>query len=314
MQRDRQPQKKVARLIQPPHSPGPPVERTNDQYRYEFRFPRSEDLKSEVVRCTHIDGIRVIEIRSKYLDNAITKVNKHPPLQPANDFFSEQEPYPTLFHHMDDIKSEIAQMDDKVAHEDLEILQMEIAYIEPIWNEARQESNDMVSYGMIWKFFHPGDLVLREDDLGNWWLFVLVKFAYGYTTKQIERGGQAREKEASFEAWYLAWDESDGSLIKKHVQFICPDFSGKLRITSLPLYPIRYKEDMIRRDIKGAFAKRGRRWQEFITTKSICQHHCGLAFMYNRLSKDVLFQVSRSVLIHPAIQSFASEVEGADKY
>lgn len=202
---------------------------------------------------------------------------------------------------MDDIKAEIAQMDDQAAHEHLETLQKEIAYVEPIWNEARQESGNMVSYGMIWKFFHPGDLVLREDDLGNQWLLVLVEVAYRYSKIKSMKIGKAEGKETSFDAWFLTWNKVDDSLTKQHVKFTCPEFSGKQHITSLPVHPIRYQEDTVRQSIKGALTKRGRRWQELITAASICQHHCGLAFIQEaRQAMDEKFQVSHSGLIHPA--------------
>lgn len=250
----------------------------------------------------------MIEIRSKYLVDDIEKVNKHSPLQPTKDFFVELEPYPTLFHHMDDIKTEIAQMDSPVAHEHLETLQREIAHVEPIWNDAREESDNMVSYAMIWIFFTPGDLVLREDDLGNLWLLVLTSTARSVPRKM--ENGQAEKRHMIFCVWYLTLDQVDGTLEKKHMRIDCVEFSGKRHITSLPVYPIRYQEDSMRERIEEALAKRGRRWQELIAAAPICQHHCGLAFMEGdkRTAREI-FRVSYSISIHPAGQIIVSDFE-----
>ncbi|KAL7920174.1 P-loop containing nucleoside triphosphate hydrolase protein [Trichoderma austrokoningii] len=236
---------------------------------------RSKSSKNKVAECIIIGRTKLIEIWSKHLINAIERVYRHPPLQSTTDFFTEQEPYPTLFHHMDDIKAEIAQMNNRVAGEHLEILQKEIAYLEPVWNEARQETDNMTSYGMIWKFFRLGDVVLREDDLGNLCLLVLARFEYG----SFMNWKKEEEKEIRFNAWSLTWGKVVGNLIKRHTEFTCSEFSGKRHITSLPVYPIRYLEKMERDGIKGTLAKRGRRWQELITAASICQHHCGLALI-----------------------------------
>ncbi|PTB46009.1 hypothetical protein M441DRAFT_207825 [Trichoderma asperellum CBS 433.97] len=161
-----------------------------------------ESSRKRIAERTTIGGINMIEIRSKYLLDAIKKVNKHPPLQPTKDYFTEQAPYPTLFHHMDDVKREIAQMNSEEADDHLKILHSAIDYIDPIWNERREENftNDLVSYGMIWKLFRPGDLVLRKDDIGNLWLFVLIKTAYSmFQSKEEEK------KKVIFETWYLTW-------------------------------------------------------------------------------------------------------------
>ncbi|UKZ63900.1 uncharacterized protein TrAtP1_005121 [Trichoderma atroviride] len=202
-------------------------------------------------------GIRVIEIWSKHLVDAIEKVNKHPPLRPTKGFFSEQEPYPTLFHHMDDIKAEIAEMDGQAPQEHLEALQRDLAYVEPIWMEARQEPSDMVSYDMIWSLFRPGDLVLREDKIGNLWLLEFINLTYTISQSR-QRAGQT-EKKTSLNTLLINRNEITGNLIKDHMPFDLPGFSGKRHITSLPIYPIRYQEDVARKSIQESLARRGRK-------------------------------------------------------
>lgn len=121
-------------------------------------------------------------------------------------FFAEQEPYPTLFYHMKDVETEIAQMKNQVANDHLKTLQREIDYIVPTWNEAREEkfTDKLVSFGMIWKYFRAGDLVLREDDLGNLWLLVLIKIDRSILHDREADEEEEEEEEQIFHVWSLA--------------------------------------------------------------------------------------------------------------
>ncbi|KAH8123348.1 hypothetical protein LI328DRAFT_156945 [Trichoderma asperelloides] len=246
-------------------------------------------------------GMREITIRSKYLLDAIKKVNQHPPLQPAKDFFAEQEPYPTLFHHIDDVKREIAQLGNEDADDHLKILLNAVGHVNPIWNEAREEnfSNGLVSHNMIWKLFRPGDLVLREDDIGNLWLFVLIEISY-YIDTFRKRYTQDLEEErrATFTAWSLTWDDADGYLTRRNTTFTCTEFSGQRPIKSLPVYPIRFQEH-IKGVNTGAFlGSRGRKWWKLIGEPSICQQHSGLAYVQeHRQAKDEKFRADGRVVI-----------------
>lgn len=243
---------------------------------------RGQRSRNRDVELTTIQGIKTIEIRSKYLLDAIERVNKHPPLQPTKDCFTEQEPYPTLFHHMDDVKREIDQLSNQDADDHLKALLDVIGYIDPVWNEAREENfpNGLVSYNMIWKLFRPGDLVLREDEIGNLWLFVLIQATYSIDASQSRYTEAIEEdKKAVFKTWSLTWNEADGCLMRKNnTIFSCADFSGQRHIKSLPVYPIRYQEDIKGENTEQFLAKRGRKWWNLIAEPAICQQHSGLAF------------------------------------
>ncbi|KAK1249653.1 hypothetical protein MKX08_009656 [Trichoderma sp. CBMAI-0020] len=308
-----------------------PRDRRRDAYptydRYATRRPPSRDespadsrnsslhsgrFGNKIVGFNFAGGIRVIEIWSKHLVDAIEKVNKHPPLEPTKGFFSEQEPYPTLFYHMDDIKAEIAHMDGQDPQEHLKTLQRELAHVEPIWMEARQESSDMVSYDMIWTLFRPGDLVLREDRIGNLWLFVLTDLAY--IISRSRRRADRAEKKTFLNVLLLNWNEVDSSLSNEYMSFNLPEFSGKRHITSLPIYPIRYQEDMERKRIQESLARRGRKWQELINAASICQHHCGLAFKGNRQKANEKFRADGRIVIDQKSKDLAAigDILGAE--
>lgn len=222
-------------------------------------------------------------------------------MEPIQGYFYEQEPYPTLFYHMKDVETEIAQMRNEVANDHLKILKKEIDYIAPTWKEAREDkfADKMVSYGMIWKHFRPGDLVLREDDIGNLWLLVLGKIAR-IIIRSSEGEEEEEKKETIFDAWFLTWNKNNDNLERRYASFHCSEFSGKRHITSLPVYPIRYQEEESRKSIEANLAQRGRKWQELVTAASICQYHCGLALIEE--DRGILgekFRVSYSSPIHP---------------
>ncbi|PNP38116.1 hypothetical protein TGAMA5MH_09980 [Trichoderma gamsii] len=132
---------------------------------------------------------------------------------------------------------------------------------------------------MIWKLFRPGDLVLREDEIGNLWLFVLIQATYSSIVPRNSHTWVGEEKkEANFKTWSLRWNEANGCLERKTTFFRCTKFSGQQPIKTLPVYPIRYQEDIKGENTEQFLAKRGRKWWELIAGPAICQQHSGLAF------------------------------------
>lgn len=182
---------------------------------------------------------------------------------------------------MDDIKREINQLSNQEADDHLKRLLDVIGDIDSIWDEARKENfrNGLVSYKMIWKLFRPGDLVLREDEIGNLWLFVLIQATYSSIVPRNSHTWVGEEKkEANFKTWSLRWNEANGCLERKTTFFRCTKFSGQQPIKTLPVYPIRYQEDIKGENTEQFLAKRGRKWWELIAGPAICQQHSGLAF------------------------------------
>ncbi|KAL7935703.1 P-loop containing nucleoside triphosphate hydrolase protein [Trichoderma chlorosporum] len=237
--------------------------------------------RKEVTLFRNSNGINEIEITSKHLVEVIKKVNKHPPLQPLANVFSEEEPYPTLFHHMDDIRKEVSGMGNEEADSHLEKLEKLCTNVEPIWNRARNIdfTENMISYSLLWTLFQPGDMVIREDDLGNFWLFVLIEI----TCAEIQLGPNIFSKDSdnvtTFYTWFLNWNEVDGNLTRKMIKFTCPRFFGRRHIKSLPVYPIRYQEGVPGENIRQKLTKRGRQWLRLMAKSTVCQYYSGPAFL-----------------------------------
>jgi hypothetical protein len=223
------------------------------------------------------NGVKRLAINSKHLVDVIKSVNKHPPLQPVTDRILESEPFPILFYHMNDVRREVTKLNDEEASGDLEELERITEHMAPRWKEARQETfeSGLVSYDMIWKLFHPGDLVVREDISGNLWLLVLVQITYG--TKEERSQFLTAGRRTEFTTWFLDWDGAEKRLSRKSIVFHLSTFSGQRAITSLPVYPIHYREGRQGDNVMNVLAERGRKWWKAIIDRTSCLEYNGLA-------------------------------------
>ncbi|UKZ46839.1 hypothetical protein TrVGV298_001050 [Trichoderma virens] len=139
-------------------------------------------------------------------------------------------------------------------------------------------TNELVSFDKIDSIFLKDDLVLREDEIGQLWLFKLI--AVTYTSNWVR--GDEYDKKANFETWCLNWDAVEGHLSKTYMTFTCTEFSGWRPIKSLPVYPIDRQGQIEGQDSEQYLAERGKKWWEFINIPPTCRQHSGLAFSKDR--------------------------------
>jgi len=186
----------------------------------------------------------------------------------------EVEPFPCLFQHMDDIRSEIEALNDESAKLDFKALEYTAAHFTDRWKEAREEdtSGGFVSYSNIWTIFKPGDLVLRKDALGNDWLLVLVDVK---EYLEVKNNG-ARVEYTEFTTWYLGWNAVEGRLERKIVFFRISKYSDRRRIASLPVYPLSYKGEEVDSFLEK-IAERGRKWKSLISCSTACRMRWGFS-------------------------------------
>ncbi|PYH64453.1 uncharacterized protein BO88DRAFT_491406 [Aspergillus vadensis CBS 113365] len=149
------------------------------------------------------DGTKRVEIHSKPLVEALGRATKDSTRRGPADFFTESEPFPTLFYHMEDIREEIAKSDDQDASLDLEALEQVAAEMAPWWHKACAETfeSGFVSYDMLWKLFQTGESVLHEDEIGCLWQFIFIDITYHSAQRQRRR--PLKEQCAAFTVWGL---------------------------------------------------------------------------------------------------------------
>ena len=215
-------------------------------------------------------------ILSPSLVAAYQKVNKHPRLSMGQHptKIIESDPCPTLFYHLEDMRSEIESSGDESAKLDFEALEFISKEFEQRWQDAREENFDdgLCNYGILWRLFNPGDLVVRRDELGNEWLLVLIELK---EHSEIRPNQEPPVEYTEFVTWGLSFSTIDSVLVRRVLRFRLYPFTDRHRIASLPVYPLDQKGE------KEAFVKkcseRGRKWQALMATTPTCVVHDGFA-------------------------------------
>jgi hypothetical protein len=241
------------------------------------------DIKSSTVKYHPVtENGKQIEIQSKHLVQAIKNVNKHPPLRSITDHFVESKPYPTLFDHMEDVHREIEKLNDEDARRDLKRLKEVIEDVAHRWKQAREDKCDsgLVSFDMVWTLFRAGDRVVREDSIGNLWVFVLVDVAERQERIRTRSSGIGTQHYIEFTTWFLTWDGFENELSRQSVMFRLYPFPGRREITSLPVYPIQYTARKHGDDVDKFLAKRGQKWWSLIKPRTSCLRYDGPALSH----------------------------------
>jgi hypothetical protein len=194
-------------------------------------------------------------------------------------------PYPTLFHHLEEVRKKVEELNNEDARRDL----MALKYIVGVtagrlWKEARALDPGLVRYNLIWSLFRAGELVVRNDDLDNEWLYVLleVKKVQQRTrrvTKQVATAGESDE-ELEIVVWSLVWDGPGNQLTRKTAHFFVSPFQGLAPINSLPVYPLRCRPGD-EEGFKHQMAERGRRWWNLMTSRTACRRYNDLAYAHS---------------------------------
>jgi hypothetical protein len=208
-------------------------------------------------------------IQSPILIEAYDKVNKHPRLSSRWGNIIELEPFPSLFYHLDDIRAEVEATHGEKGKLDFQALEFVSREFEPRWQDAREEKFEEghCTYRNIWRLFNPGDLVVRTDELGAEWLFVLIEM------RHPEEVGWT---ETDFVTWGLSWNSLDSVIYRKVYTFSLLNFEGRRKITELPVYPLERKGDQKESFLKR-LAERGQKWQELMVAAQTMRMHDGLA-------------------------------------
>ncbi|KAH8807321.1 hypothetical protein F5884DRAFT_340379 [Xylogone sp. PMI_703] len=180
---------------------------------------------------------------------------------------------------MKDVEREIHGLNNRKALRDLQYLERVAEEMKPLWEAARYENfaSGLVSCDLIWKLFHPGDLVVHEDDIGNLWLLVFVEITRRKESKVTPGRQNEAENYLELTTWILDWDEIKNELGRRKVVFPVYDYPGRRAITTLPVYPIHFAQKKMGYDCLEFLTERGRKWWELMTTRTSCLKYTGIA-------------------------------------
>jgi hypothetical protein len=228
-----------------------------------------------------------IRICSNHLIKAIRDVNKHPPLHPVQEnLIVELSPYPTLFHHLADVRQVIDRLGNEDARLDFQALEYIVTTTAgKLWKEIKSLQPGLIRYDLIWSLFYAGDLVVWTDDLGNEWLLVLVevKKSQQQNRRRDKSGEYENTEQLEFVTWGLVWDGTESQLSRKIAAFKLPRYEGLLPIDSLPVLPLRLRPGNPE-DFKRRLTERGRKWWELMTKQTTCHRYNALAYSAGRSS------------------------------
>lgn len=118
---------------------------------------------------------------------------------------------------------------------------------------------DTISFDYLWTIFHPGDIVISETVFGEKQALI-VNYSSKANTVKVQPSDDRQESES----WYvICWAyDYDGVTFKRvPVRLRIKSFKNALKITTLPVYPIRYLQQKDQDDLKKRLEARGERFK-----------------------------------------------------
>ena len=175
-----------------------------------------------------------------------------------------------------------------------------------------QENADTIPFDYLWTIFHPGDVVISRQYMGQLQAFI-------FKGGSSEREPRANKSLWAFVCWTYDWNGSEFNRVT--VKFTVEEYKGNKSISTLVCYPIKYYKgtsedyDTLGKvespeELKIALIRRGKRFRELCLKKQGNQfyEYDGFAFSsgarvrrhygYSDLVKLPL-ETRRSILMNP---------------
>ncbi|PWO29401.1 ATP synthase D chain, mitochondrial [Pyrenophora tritici-repentis] len=189
-------------------------------------------------------------------------------------------PYKLLYYYMADLanyKSEDSELRRK--HSDrfnercdkhidviLEYLSAQESVPLNEFNARIAQKTPVVTFAMYWLILKPGaDVYVREED-GSLNAYVLHSVTGGVS----EKYGQNRSSHYNLSVWNLAFDGTDITPGLRHVEVSI--FDNAREITSLPVFPVRFIDNLDNGAFKAKLINRGKKYFEFSKRPSFLQY------------------------------------------
>lgn len=252
-------------------SPPTPLGRVNDV------GSRKSNMRKPKLRQDDIVGEPVLKINSPYLLNLLKAVIECSAEPPAGDnegldagLF--EYPYMDLYLHLENLlrynKGELelrkthSEAFNELADQHIEVLQTYLESQQAIqYKEAKARwvgSIPLTTFGTFWLLMKPAtDVYVRESD-GSLSRYVLDRLTGGVF--QNEFGKKATTKYTA-RVWNLVLDDKTIRQYSRQVDIQV--FDDERKITSLPVFPARFQDDIDGGALRQALVDRGRKYFEF---------------------------------------------------
>jgi hypothetical protein len=142
-----------------------------------------------------------------------------------------------------------------------------------IWTSL-ECGEQIVSYDMIWALFRAGEPIIIKDQLEEERVFKFTRIEE--KTRDL---GRHRDVCVALEVhfWWILWTPGQKQFRQKSNSIEVERFTGRRRVSSLPVYPLRYVDEDTRKYLVSKLEDRGRRWAELISTPPSCFEYSGPA-------------------------------------
>jgi hypothetical protein len=131
-----------------------------------------------------------------------------------------------------------------------------------------------VSYDMIWALFRAGEPIMIRDKLEEERLFKFSRIE-----ENLRDVGRQHDLCVALEVhfWWIVWTPGQKQFRQKSNSIKIERFAGHRRVSSLPVYPLRYVAEDSRSCLVAKLEARGRRWAELMLSPPSCFEYSGPA-------------------------------------
>ena len=220
-----------------------------------------------------------IKIMSPILVEVIKMIVPLSFFESTSDGVSFEEPYAHLFQYSKDIRKELesrvgANSDHLRDFRALEAFLESHAGYGIIWKSLDRGNRTVVGFDDIWALFRAGELMVVQDRLEEKRLFKFTRLQ-----DSIKEVGFQKELCVAVEVhfWYIVWSPGKKRFRQKSLYFEIKRFAGHRKVTSLPVYPLRYEDEDTRQSLLMKLQTRGKKWADLISDPPSCFEYSGHA-------------------------------------
>ncbi|KIW97685.1 uncharacterized protein Z519_01269 [Cladophialophora bantiana CBS 173.52] len=255
-----------------------------------------------------------IKITSPVLVEVIKEIVPLSFFESTPDSVTFQEPYAHLFQYSKDIhkalESRISPHSDQFR--DFRTL---ISFLESharygiIWKSLDRDNQRVVSFENLWAVFRVGEPVAVQDRLEE-------KRLFKFTRLEDSIGDMGHQKDfcvaVEVHFWYIVWSPGKKRFCQKSQYSKIPRFAGHRKVTSLPIYPLRYEDQATREPLLMKLQARGRKWADLISKPPTCFEYSGHAISEDedgRLTQNLTHLEGRIILDQKDTMSISGLIE-----
>lgn len=228
-----------------------------------------------------------ITITSPALVQAIRRIVPPSLFGTSPNSVSFDEPYGAIFHFLPEIRLDIVTHPGKAEDiDDLQALEYFVYEFQPQNKRLRESLNTgeqtHVSFETLWALFKAGEEIVVIDKFEE---RRLLKFTH--IEEILTDIGKERRicTGLAVRGWGVRWDAARRNFDQQLHSFEVSRFSGNRRVKSLPVYPLRFENEVTRNATVSALRKRGCDWVDLTLKGPSCFEYNGHALEVGKYAR-----------------------------